>query len=81
MYCVGEEFIRHIVAYDISARMEYGGLSLMEATKATVFHRLPPESGGVIAVDAVGNTSMVFNSRGMFRASCNSNSEFMIGIW
>ncbi|CAE7530561.1 iaaA, partial [Symbiodinium microadriaticum] len=77
----GEEFIRHIVAYDISARMEYCGSTLMEAAKATVFHRLPAESGGIIAVDPMGNTAMVFNSRGMFRASCNSNSEFTIGIW
>lgn len=77
----GEEFIRHVVAYDISARMEYCGNSLSEACHATVMSRLPPESGGVIAVDAKGNISMVFNSAGMFRASCNSNKEFSLGIW
>jgi isoaspartyl peptidase/L-asparaginase-like protein (Ntn-hydrolase superfamily) len=32
-------------------------------------------------VDAQGNTAMVFNSRGMFRASCNSNGDFTLGIW
>ena len=47
----GEEFMRHLAAYDISCRMEYLQLSLDEAVKQTVWNRLPLESGGVIAID------------------------------
>ena len=56
-------------------------MCLLDACNATVHSRLPAESGGVIAVDGQGNVATVFNSLGMFRASCNSNGEFMIGIW
>lgn len=77
----GELFIRHIVAYDIAARMEYCKIPLLDACNATIHGRLPSESGGVIAVDAKGNIAMVFNSVGMFRASCKSNGEFTLGIW
>lgn len=36
----GEEFIRHVVAYDISAAMEYRGLSLSEAANFVVHEKL-----------------------------------------
>jgi L-asparaginase / beta-aspartyl-peptidase len=80
-FILGEMFIRHVVAYDISARMEYCNMTVQEAANATVHDRLPDESGGIIAVDAAGEIAMVFNSKGMFRASCNSRGEFALGIW
>jgi L-asparaginase / beta-aspartyl-peptidase len=65
----GEYFIRWTVAHDISALMEYKGLSLIEASELVVNDKLVKAggSGGVVAVDRNGNISMPFNSQGMFR--------------
>ena len=65
----GEMFIRMLAAYDVSALMEYGRLSLAEATHRVVMEKLPTIAGhgGLIAVDALGNVCMPFNSEGMYR--------------
>ncbi len=65
----GEYFIRTLAAYNVSAQMEFQGLSLREATQATI-DRVAEigGSGGVIAVDANGNVAMPFNTKGMYRA-------------
>jgi beta-aspartyl-peptidase (threonine type) len=78
---VGEEFMRHVAAYDISARMRYGKVSLAEAAKGTVFEKLPDNTGGIIAVDKAGNYSFEFNSPGMFRGMCASDGSGVVGIW
>lgn len=67
----GEFFIRHVVAYDICARMRYFGHSLDEAADAVV-HGVLAEAGGgggVIAMDAAGRIVMPFNTEGMYRAA------------
>ncbi|MFK7969140.1 MAG: isoaspartyl peptidase/L-asparaginase family protein [Bacteroidia bacterium] len=66
----GEPFIKAVAAYDIAARMRYGGLSLAEAAHETVHGRLIElqAEGGIIAVDAHGNIAMPFNAQGMYRA-------------
>lgn len=66
----GEFFMRYVVAYDISAMMEYGGLSLEEAANKVVNEKLVEAggSGGIIALDKYGNIAMPFNSEGMYRA-------------
>jgi len=58
-----------VAAYDVCARMAYGGLSLEQATHQVVMESLPPIGGrgGLIAVDARGNLSMPFNTEGMYR--------------
>ncbi len=65
----GEYFIRFVVGHDISALMEYGGLSLQEAANKVVLDKLVREGGkgGVIAVDRDGNVAMPFNTDGMVR--------------
>lgn len=65
----GEFFIRYVVAYDIAAMMEYGGLSLEEAADKVVNEKLVEAggSGGVVALDQYGNIAMPFNSEGMYR--------------
>ncbi len=70
----GEYFIRSVVAYDISAIMEYKGLSLAEAAQLVIHEKVPElgGDGGIIALDTQGNISMEFNTDGMFRACRNS---------
>ena len=79
----GEEFMRHLAAHDISARMEHGGKSLQQACKETVFNKLPDKSGGVIAVDSEGQVIFEFNCGGMFRGCFRSldRGNGSIGIW
>lgn len=79
----GEYFIRHVVAYDICARMRYAGLSLDEAADIVVNQVLKEAGGegGVIAVDAEGNISMPFNTQGMYRAAIDHNGNVTIAIY
>lgn len=65
----GEAFMRTVAAYDISARMEYAGLSLKDAAEHVVMDLLPRYQGrgGLIAIDAQGNVSLPFNTEGMYR--------------
>jgi L-asparaginase / beta-aspartyl-peptidase len=73
----GEFFIRWTVAHDISALMEYKGLSLKEASELVVNVKLVKAggNGGVICVDKSGNISMPFNSEGMFRGFATSDGK------
>ncbi|MDR3104592.1 MAG: beta-aspartyl-peptidase [Yokenella regensburgei] len=79
----GEVFMRTLAAYDISALMEYGGLSLQEACERVVMEKLPAlgGSGGLIAVDREGNVSLPFNSEGMYRAFAFAGDAPSIGIY
>ncbi|MGA2992475.1 MAG: isoaspartyl peptidase/L-asparaginase [Candidatus Korobacteraceae bacterium] len=66
---MGEMFIRLVAAHDISAQIEYGGRSLQEAAEYTVMEKLPQiqGSGGLIAIDRLGNVALPFNTEGMYR--------------
>jgi beta-aspartyl-peptidase (threonine type) len=66
----GEFFIRAVVAYDISCLMEYKGYSLKQACDYVVKDKLVKfgGEGGLIAIDAMGNIELPFNSQGMYRA-------------
>ena len=77
----GEEFIRHTVAYDVSAQIEYGGLSLHEAVRRVIRDKLQPGDGGLIAVSPDGTIAMEFNTNAMFRGAANSLGRFDVGIW
>lgn len=79
----GELFIRAVTAYDVSCLMEYKGLSLEDAMKVVVHDKLIKleGEGGMIGVDAKGNTAMVFNSEGMYRGRQNSDGKQEILIY
>jgi L-asparaginase / beta-aspartyl-peptidase len=79
----GEVFIRAVAAYDVSAIMEYKGVSLEEAMQQVVQKRLKDMDGegGMIGVDAEGNVSMQFNSAGMYRGFKNSDGEGNVAIY
>lgn len=79
----GEFFIRAMVAHDISALMDYKGISLKEAAEKVIQNKLPKlgGSGGIIAVDKLGNLVMEFNTAGMYRASMNDKGDLKIGVY
>ena len=65
----GEFFMRAVTAYDVSAMMEYLGLSLDQAADRAVYGRLTElgGTGGLIAIDRTGNIALPFNTPGMYR--------------
>ncbi|MFV9483637.1 isoaspartyl peptidase/L-asparaginase family protein [Christiangramia sp. ASW11-125] len=79
----GEFFIRGVVAYDISAMMEYKGMSLQEAASEVIQKKQPAlgGNGGIIAIDHEGNVAMEFNTEGMYRASMNAKGDLQLGIY
>ncbi|SRX72668.1 Isoaspartyl peptidase [Aequorivita antarctica] len=79
----GEYFIRAVVAYDISALMEYKGMTLQEAAKEVIQKKVPAlgGDGGIVAIDKDGNVAMEFNTAGMYRASMNSEGELVLKIY
>ena len=79
----GEYFIRAMVAHDISAMMEYKGVTLQEAAKEVIQKKVPElgGDGGIIAIDKDGNVSMEFNTAGMYRAHMNANGDLKVGIY
>lgn len=79
----GEYFIRAMVAHDISALMEYKGLSLKEAARTVIQEKVAGlgGDGGIVAVDKDGNITMEFNTAGMYRASIKSNEDLKVGIY
>lgn len=79
----GEYFIRGVVAYDISAMMEYGGKSIEEAAEIVIQEKLTEMggTGGIIGIDAEGNMVAEFNTAGMYRAFMNDEGDLEIGIY
>jgi beta-aspartyl-peptidase (threonine type) len=77
----GEEFIKHTVAHDISALMEYAGLTLQQAADRVIHQKLKPGDGGVIGVARDGSIALVFNSEGMYRGAADSSGRFEVKIW
>jgi beta-aspartyl-peptidase (threonine type) len=77
----GEQFMRHTVARDVAALVEYKGLSLEEAATIVVHAKLNRGDGGIVAVSHTGQIALVFNSAGMYRGAADSNGRFEIAIW
>ncbi len=79
----GEPFIRAVAAHDVSCLMEYKGMTLQQAMNEVVNVKLVAMDGegGMIGVDAGGNTALIFNSAGMYRGMKNSNGEQFVGIY
>ena len=79
----GEYFIRNVVAYDVSARMEYKGQSLPEAAGDVVNVKLKSQGaeGGLIAVDRNGNIAMPFNTALMFRGIIRPDGKIEVEIY
>jgi len=78
----GEYFLRGVVAYDVSCLIEYKNLSLLEACNFVVNKKLLKigGEGGLIAVNALGELALPFNSAGMYRGFANE-FEFKVAIF
>jgi len=79
----GEYFIRNVVAYDISALMEYKDLSLNVAANMVIKNKLLKQkvNGGIIGIDKYGNIVMTFNTEGMFRGYIKADSKPIIKLY
>lgn len=78
----GEYFIRSVVAHDLSALMEYKGLSVKEAAD-TVISKVVKlgGNGGLIALDKDGHMAMSFSTSGMYRGRVGADGEPVIEIY
>lgn len=78
----GEYYIRLGFSRDISAMIEYKGLSIQQACRTEVGKLTQlGGTGGVIGLDRKGNIAMEFNTSGMFRGYIKSNGEKQIAIF
>lgn len=79
----GEFFIRLCVARDISALMEYKGMSLKDAADEVIMKKLPAlgGDGGIIAIDKNGNVAWPFNTDGMFRGAYIQGSAPVVKMY
>ncbi len=78
----GEFFIRAAVAYDVHARMAYGGMDLASASDAALATVAGfGGTGGLIAVGGDGSLALPFNSPGMYRAWVGADQVPQVGIY
>jgi L-asparaginase / beta-aspartyl-peptidase len=79
----GEFFIRYTVARSISALVEYKNMSLQDAANEVVMKKLVEKGGegGIVALDKMGNISMTFNSKGMYRGFLKSSGTRGVAIY
>jgi beta-aspartyl-peptidase (threonine type) len=78
----GEYFIRSVVAHDLSALLEYKGLSLKEAADAVIekVYKLGGK-GGLITIDKDGHIAMSFSTAGMYRGHVGTDGQPIIEIY
>ena len=78
----GEFYIRNVVAYDLSALVEYKGVSVKDAAE-TVIQKVGKMGGdgGLIALDKKGNMTMTFNTEGMYRGCVTRDGKIEVYIY
>ena len=71
------------MAKTVSDMMEFGKMSLQDATNEMVMKRLPAMKGdgGLIAVDKNGNIALPFCTSGMYRGYIDRNGKMEIKIY
>ena len=79
----GEFFLREAIAHSVSARMEYGKMTLHAAAQTTIYEQLKNAGGegGIIAIDRFGNIELPYTTDGMFRGFQKSDGSIFVGIW
>ena len=78
----GEYFMRGVLAYDVSAMMEYKDKSLSDASRIAI-EKMGKLGGfgGLIGIDRDGNIAMPFNSEGMYRGYIGVDGKVVIVIY
>jgi len=78
----GEYFIRATVAHDVSALIEYRGISLGDAAQQ-VLDKVGKlgGTGGLTAIDCKGNMTQPFNTSGMYRGSIDESGKTDLAIY
>lgn len=76
----GEQYIRNAVAYQISARMRFGGQSLKDATADVMTKELNPNDGGVVGLDSRGNVIALYNTSAMAYAFRDGSGKRRV-VW
>ena len=76
----GEIFIRRVAAYDLAARMHYGGQTLEVAANALVFDTLASHNigAGMVTLGATGNPFAPYNTLGMYRGWITTDGEMTV---
>ncbi|MBC7376972.1 MAG: isoaspartyl peptidase/L-asparaginase [Burkholderiaceae bacterium] len=76
----GEIFIRLVAAYDLAARMHYGGQALEDAANALVFETLASQhiGAGMVTLGATGNPFAPYNTLGMYRGWITTHGEMTV---
>ena len=79
----GEYFLKEVIAYDVSALVEYKGMSLNSAVNHVIKEKLKDAGGlgGLIALDRYGNIVMNFNTTGMFRGYITDNGKPIVKLY
>ncbi len=79
----GEYFIRAVVAYDISALMEYKKMTVKASADEVLMKKVPAlgGDGGLIALDKNGNMTMPFNTAGMYRGAITKDGKIEVYIY
>ncbi len=79
----GEYFIRIAAAREVTALMEYKGLTVEEAAREVIFDQINDMGarGGVICLDKNGRAAMEFNTSAMFRAYGNADGAHIVKIF
>jgi beta-aspartyl-peptidase (threonine type) len=77
----GEIFIRRVAAYDVAARVQYGGQPLEEAAKTLVFETLASHhiGAGMVVLGASGNPFAPYNTLGMYRGWITTDGAITVG--
>ena len=72
-----------MVSYDVSALIEYKGLSVENAADEVIHKKLSGlgGTGGLIAIDSKGNFAMPFNTPGMYRGHLMKGQEPLVKIF
>jgi len=78
----GEFFIRNQAAYQLSALMEYAGMSLEDAADKVIQDIDAMEAkGGLIALSSKGECQWSFSTPGMFRAYITESGKMVVKFY
>jgi len=78
----GEFFMRAVAGHELSALMQYGGMTLEDAARAVIDNVAAlGGTGGLIAIDSEGNIALPFNTTGMYRGSVGVDGQTSIAIY